>query len=77
MEDTDNLFLQRLNDNLGRTVGLIEEQKASQEAGIRIGFGQRSIECHLPPSDDAAILRLIKRHSKKQKTNTMKIKIRR
>ena len=67
MNDTDNPYLQRQIDNLGRTIGLHEEQRASQEQGIRIGF-RAELEPRLPPSDDAAMKRLIKRVQRKQRT---------
>lgn len=66
-------YLHRTEENLGRTVGLVEEQTASQEAGIRVGFGKKGIECHLPPSDDAALKRLIRRVQKKQNKKTINI----
>lgn len=64
-------YLRRLQDNLGRTVGLNEEQLCSQEQGIRVGF-RAEIEQRLPPSDDAAMKRLIRRYPK-PKTTTIKI----
>ena len=69
MSDMYNVHphVHRTKDNLGRTIGLYEEQAASQEQGISIGFGKRGIECHLPPSDDKALRRLIKRYSKQNK----------
>ena len=63
----------RAVDNLGRTIGLNEEQQASQEAGIQIGFGKKGIECHLAPSDDKALRRLIRRVEKKQNKKTINI----
>ena len=79
MSDMYNVHphVHRTVENLGRTIGLVEEQKASQEAGISIGFGKRGIECHLPPSDNRALRRLIKRYSKSKKENTKTVNIER
>jgi hypothetical protein len=62
-------YIQRVNEQLGMTIGLHEEQGAVQAQGMRIAF---RAEERLPPSSDKAMQRLIKRHEKKMKMKNIK-----
>lgn len=52
-------WLERCEANMGRTRGLHEEQKVTQEQGITVGFSLNQVQCSLAPSSDEALKREI------------------
>lgn len=53
--------------NMGRTRGLHEEQRVTQEQGIRTGFSLNQVQCNLAPSSTNAIMREVEAARKREK----------
>ena len=59
MNGNERMWLDRHEANMGRTRGLHEEQKVTQEQGITVGFSLNQVQCGLAPSSDEALEREI------------------
>ena len=57
MNGIEEMWLDRHETNMGRTKGLHEEQKVTQEQGITVGFSLNHVQCNLAPSSDEALKR--------------------
>lgn len=57
MTGTEQMWLNRHEANMGRTKGLHEEQKVTQEQGITVGFSLNHVQCSLAPCSDDALKR--------------------
>ena len=62
----EQMWLNRHEANMGRTRGLHEEQRVTQEAGISVGFSLNQVQSRLAPCSDRALKRLIRKAKEKE-----------